>query len=107
MDLGCNGGALLWVWNYLLDYGAVEEECFPYTSQTGTVEKCIHECKNGAPWKKYHVSDWGIYTGITQIRKEIVANGPVDTGFMVYSDFMNYKSGIYEYKSGTLQGGKI
>ena len=32
-------------------------------------------------------------------------SGPVETGFMVYEDFYNYKSGIYSYVSGSLLGG--
>jgi len=30
-----------------------------------------------------------------QIRSEIYTNGPVETAFSVYEDFMNYKSGVY------------
>ncbi len=58
LDNGCNGGALLMVWEYLYNYGAVEEDCFPYSSQDGTVEPCITECKNGAEWKKFFAPDW-------------------------------------------------
>jgi len=29
----------------------------------------------------------------------------METSFNVYSDFMNYKSGIYKHTSGTLEGG--
>jgi len=29
----------------------------------------------------------------------------METGFVVYSDFMNYKGGIYHYTSGVMQGG--
>ena len=29
----------------------------------------------------------------------------METSFTVYSDFMNYKSGIYQHKSGTQEGG--
>ena len=32
-------------------------------------------------------------------------NGPVNTGFTVYEDFMNYKSGVYSHKSGGVLGG--
>jgi len=34
-----------------------------------------------------------------------MTNGPVETGFTVYADFMNYKSGIYKYVSGRQEGG--
>jgi len=29
----------------------------------------------------------------------------METAFNVYSDFMNYKSGVYQHKSGVLEGG--
>ena len=32
---------------------------------------------------------------VAGIQSEIQAHGPMETGFTVYSDFMNYKSGIY------------
>ena len=31
--------------------------------------------------------------------------GPVETAFSVYSDFENYVSGIYEQKTGKIEGG--
>jgi cathepsin B len=32
-------------------------------------------------------------------------NGPVQTGFEVYEDFLHYKSGIYKYTDGIILGG--
>jgi cathepsin B len=29
----------------------------------------------------------------------------METAFTVYSDFMNYKSGVYHHVSGTMEGG--
>ena len=43
------------------------------------------------------------YQTDSAIRKAIQTNGPIQTG--IDSDFMNYKSGIYVYKSGYLLGG--
>lgn len=39
------------------------------------------------------------------IKNEIAANGPMETGFMVYQDFLNYKEGIYQYTTGQMLGG--
>ena len=39
------------------------------------------------------------------IKEELYENGPLETGFAVFSSFMNYKSGIYQYKDGIIQGG--
>ena len=42
-NLGCQGGYLPRTWNYYKTTGLVTENCFPYTSQKGTVEACITE----------------------------------------------------------------
>lgn len=39
------------------------------------------------------------------IKSFIQASGPVETGFTVYADFYNYKSGIYHHTSGGVEGG--
>ena len=39
------------------------------------------------------------------IKEELYLNGPVNTGFIVYKDFFNYKSGIYRRKSDEVMGG--
>ena len=40
-----------------------------------------------------------------QIKKELMENGPIQTGFNVYEDFMHYKSGVYEFTHGKKLGG--
>lgn len=34
-----------------------------------------------------------------------MTNGPVETGFTVYSDFFNYTGGVYYHRWGSAQGG--
>ena len=46
-----------------------------------------------------------MYSGSAAIQNEVLANGPLHTRFDVYSDFMSYSSGIYQYTSGSYQGG--
>ena len=41
---------------------------------------------------------------IGDMMNQIKTNGPVVTTFYIYSDFLNYKSGIYTYVSGTYRG---
>jgi len=38
--------------------------------------------------------------GPADIKTLIETSGPVETGFTVFSDFMSYKSGIYEHIKG-------
>merc|ERR1712224_1134697 len=44
-------------------------------------------------------------SGEDQIMQAILAGGPVETAFHVYSDFENYASGIYHHVSGSFAGG--
>ena len=55
-----------------------------------------YKCKNASP-KGFTTTD--------AIKEEIQTNGPVETRFNVYSDFMNYKSGVYTHTTGYLEGG--
>jgi C1A family cysteine protease len=36
---------------------------------------------------------------------ELENNGPFEVAFEVYSDFANYGGGVYQHKSGKLEGG--
>lgn len=34
-----------------------------------------------------------------------MTNGPLMVGFVVYTDFLSYSTGIYQYTSGSVDGG--
>jgi len=40
-----------------------------------------------------------------QIQMDIMKNGPLEAAFTVYSDFPNYKSGVYHHTTGSELGG--
>jgi cathepsin B len=40
-----------------------------------------------------------------QVKTEIFDNGPLETRFDVYADFMSYESGVYHHVTGDLRGG--
>lgn len=102
----CNGGYYIRAWNYMQSKGIVKEKCWPYSSFNGVVESCRISCKSGAEkWIKYKARDVHIVKGINSIKTELVTNGPVHVGFIVYQDFMNYKGGIYRHYSGNKVGG--
>jgi len=44
-------------------------------------------------------------SGEEEIQQMIMAGGPVETAFTVYSDFENYVSGIYHHVTGEMAGG--
>ena len=57
---------------------------------------------------KYYKSEknsLSIMADVESIKMEIMTNGPVETGFTVYEDFMYYNGGIYEHSWGSMEGG--
>lgn len=95
---GCNGGYLDKEWIFLESTGTVTDKCNPYVSGNGAVPSCISTCVDGsAPeFYKSQANSLVQLADIESIKMEILANGPVETGFTVYNDFMKYKSGIYQ-----------
>ncbi len=85
--------------------GAKSETCDPYVSGDGNVPLCpttgfcsdgttapvLYKCKSGSVVHP---------TTVATIKAEIYNNGPVEASFDVYSDFFNYKSGIYKRVKG-------
>lgn len=105
LNMGCNGGILRLAWFHLRFTGIPTEECFPYSSQTGTVEKCRSSCVDGTAMHKYKTGGATSTSNVSKIKESISTEGPVETGFTVYEDFMNYKSGVYHHVSGKQLGG--
>ncbi len=105
-QLGCDGGYIERSWQYMINIGAVSSSCFPYSSGYGYIEPCINMCKNSLVIrKKYRASSYRRFNYISQIKSELFNYGPVETGFLVYLDFMNYASGIYTKNSEYFLGG--
>ncbi len=105
-QLGCDGGYIELSWQRMIDVGAVTSSCFPYSAGYGYVEACRTTCKNSLViWRKYRASSYRRFTYISEIRNELFNYGPVETGFLVYLDFMNYAGGIYRKNSDYLIGG--
>jgi len=105
-NMGCNGGRLGAAWNFMCRNGLVSDSCYPYTSGKGQNGKCSWgKCTGEGTWDLKKSQKYHTYTTVEAIKQEIYTNGPIQTGFMVYSDFMHYKSGVYKHTSGTLEGG--
>jgi cathepsin B len=105
-QLGCDGGYIERSWQRMIEVGAVTSACFPYTAGYGYIEPCRTTCKNSLViWRKYRASSYKRFSYISEIRNELFNFGPVETGFLVYLDFMNYAGGIYRKNSDYLLGG--
>uniref|UniRef100_A0A1B6FE67 Peptidase C1A papain C-terminal domain-containing protein n=1 Tax=Cuerna arida TaxID=1464854 RepID=A0A1B6FE67_9HEMI len=105
------------------------EGCQPYTLPTcehhvpGKRKNCsaygdlpTPPCKSKCYNKKYKdhsftkdhhkvKSTFAISNNVKQTQKEIFKNGPLEASFNVYEDFLSYKSGVYQHKTGDYLGG--
>lgn len=123
---GCHGGQLGGAWNYIKKTGLVDEACFPYLkSQGGPVPtcqasdqpclpeskfintpKCTKKCVNGADWESSKHKLKNVYSiDPSQMMAELATNGPVESAFTVFADFVHYKSGVYSHQTGQALGG--
>ena len=110
MNDGCDGGYLSTVFNHLAFIGTVTDTCFPYTSgEEGRVPRCRITCVNRTErfikYKCKLLSVVNLGGNSTCMKSWISANGPLEVGFEVYEDFLNYQSGVYYYTGGELLGG--
>lgn len=96
----CQGGYLSA--GYLKKTGLPPESFYPYTATDG-------DCATaGAGWQSaaYRIGTYSSVSKTLAAIKTALANyGPLPTAFMVYEDFMHYKSGIYSYTTGKKLGG--
>jgi cathepsin B len=106
-NFGCNGGNLATEWKYMTNKGIVTDTCFPYTAGAGVEAACVSSCISNEDYVKYTCEAGSVVksTTVQGIKSDIYANGPVETGFTVYADFMSYSSGIYHHVSGAAEGG--
>ena len=42
---------------------------------------------------------------VAQMKAELAKNGPIESAFTVYADFVHYKSGVYSHTTGSALGG--
>jgi len=105
-EFGCKGGYLNSSFNYLNQVGTVTSGCFPYNLQansdgTITVPKWPGYCNYGSNVKFYKALSYSFFRSSDEMKLEIFNNGPIATGFAVYSDFFSYAGGIYELTPGS------
>jgi len=108
-NLGCNGGFLTLAWRFLTTKGVPTDACWPYQAGGGQSPKCseFDQCWDGTAEKFYYIQKGsvGTFKNADKLKNEIMGSGPVETGFTVYADFLEYESGIYSHQSGGALGG--
>ncbi|XP_013771910.1 cathepsin B-like [Limulus polyphemus] len=129
--MGCNGGFPGAAWSYWVHEGIVSGGlygsnvgCQPYLirpcehhingsrppcDESQNTPKCVSMCEKGynstySADKHYGKSSYSVSSSINQIQTEIMKNGPVEGSFTVYSDFINYKSGVYQHHTSEVLG---
>ncbi|EYB95941.1 hypothetical protein Y032_0154g2956 [Ancylostoma ceylanicum] len=130
---GCNGGWPIMAWQYFVQKGictggAYGEKgvCKPYEispcghhknetyygecNDLAETPKCLRKCQDGYPKsykddKIFGKTAYAVPGSVSAIQRDIMKNGPVVAAFTVYSDFMQYKSGIYKHTVGGEEGG--
>ncbi len=105
-NFACNGGYQDTAWYFLESQGTVSDKCWPYESADGHSPPCMNECRDGSRMKSYtsQANSLVQMKDVESIQLEIMTNGPVETGFRVYADFLDYKSGIYIQDSWAYRG---
>jgi cathepsin B len=130
---GCNGGYPAAAWSHWKSVGIVtggnyntSQGCQPYT-----IPNCDHHVTSGkyppcgdivptpacsrqciTTYGKTYIQDkhkgsssYSVPSAPDKIATEIMNNGPVEAAFTVYSDFLTYKSGVYQHQTGQPLGG--
>ncbi|KAK2143035.1 hypothetical protein LSH36_885g00059 [Paralvinella palmiformis] len=130
--MGCNGGFPSAAWEYFGSSGVVtggqygsHQGCRPYSikpcehhvngsrlpcSEGGVTPHCVRQCEAGYKLKynkdkHFDVNHYAVPRDEKQIQIEVMKYGPVEAAFSVYSDFPNYKSGVYQHTTGEILGG--
>merc|ERR1712125_129817 len=98
-------------------HGPQGSDPYPSEGQPGCLHQFSAQCpstcdadasqehKDFASDKYTFKGDMQTARGEKDVQKMILAGGPVETSFTVYSDFENYASGIYYHTSGQMAGG--
>jgi len=115
-DMGCGGGLLDDAWRYLQKGGTVTETCDPYDycahpvspscevgphppRPTPTQHQCPAMCNTTTqPLQRFRAKSAYAAAApgdVEGIQRELMAHGPVQVGFQVFSDFMQYHNGTY------------
>ncbi|HKZ17330.1 MAG TPA: C1 family peptidase [Geobacteraceae bacterium] len=100
----CNGGYINRAADYIRGTGLPPESVSPYSATNGT-------CSADTSWKstatKIPSWKWVCTTSpdVATLKNALFTYGPLVTTMNVYSDYYSYKSGVYTYTSGSMQGG--
>ena len=100
----CDGGYIGTASNYIKNTGLPPESYYPYSA---TDNSCIPA--SGWEDAAARIGAWSYVNtspaNLGAIKNALSNYGPLVTTMDVYSDFFSYHGGVYEYATGSLQGG--
>ena len=128
---GCSGGYPSYAWRYWKSTGISTgglygdtSECQPYflppcdhhvegshgaCPETVDTPECKTDCSDGnkKEYKSQMTYGLSVYSvsGEENMMQEIYQYGPIEGSFLVYEDFVTYKSGVYQHVTGEYLGG--
>jgi C1A family cysteine protease len=99
------GGSISSASNYIRSTGLPHESYFPYTAKDNS---CTN-AQTGWTADAGKITSWSYVCTTTvnldAIKNALASKGPLVTTMDVYGDFYSYRGGVYEYSSGSYQGG--
>jgi C1A family cysteine protease len=121
INQGCCGGFTSETLMFLKTQGVPLESCFPYGAVDANgrdIDDCLFQKPSNEPiscsnrcsdWKSQlvKVDSYQTLYSKKSIKNAISTYGPVIAGFVVYDDFIDYSSGIYEHNSGQKAGNHL
>ena len=101
-NFGCKGGYLARALSYLQTTGIPLETDAPYTSgETGINGACTAAMQQNT----YRVTSFEkVAASVESIKSALIQYGPLYTQYVIYEDFMSYKSGVYSHVTGYIEG---
>jgi C1A family cysteine protease len=101
----CSGGYIDSASNYVKSTGLPTEPYFAYTASNNSCANALAGWQNDI--EKIFTWSWVTTTSanLNAIKSALSTYGPLVTTMDVYGDFFYYSGGIYEYTSGSYQGG--
>ncbi len=99
------GGSIGSASNYIRSTGLPHEPYFPYTAK----DNSCTSAQTGWAADAGRIISWSYVCttliNLVAIKNALSTHGPLVTTMDVYGDFYSYRGGVYEYSSGSYQGG--
>ena len=112
----CHGGWDSGVYGYAHKEGIPDQTCAVYEAvnkECNDMNRCMdcppdeEGCHAIKEYKRYKVGDYGSVSGEMNIKKEVLARGPISCYVSVTQEFLDYQGGIFEDHTHKSLGGHI